>query len=581
MKNSKNSKKILSMVIALAMVLSLVPAAFATAVPALNEGVWNPLAAKDDSGVSTSDAIAYDPATAITAVVPTNDPTTPSGIQLNMLTEKLTVPEDTIAAYAIDDKWKTGVPTDNVIKKLIDKGGVLKLTTAWDSKNKEPQKFVAAKDGAEEIAAATTYLFAKLNPRATVDKYVANYTAISEGEWTLTEKGAAVSKSVGLILAFSADKGRTAIADATEKEVWYELAADKGIEVRPLPSDGKPKADTLIYKVAPTASTGASKAIKVKVASEQKVPSVKADYKKGIIKVKVGQKIFTGEKGDFDSTATALKTAAAFKAAEADQYFAGFDKEAAKAGLNISGLLIAKPAADPAPAEVTIWTAATAAKPASAYLTYKLAYQAAALTAAAVGTVEKGKLKQDSKVESYDKTKEKWGKVKISAKADVIFRLKSTAKATKAQYNEAGYFEVDDSELFATGAEDTFTVTWGKYFEGTKEKTGVLGVYPQEEYATVIAELAKITSSLFTAGIAEADVTNLATAISEVQDLVDAAYTDDDVTITVSAVAADYTEVDGDKDGSLTFTVTAEAKTDPTFELTAQFKVTIKHTAAP
>lgn len=242
-----------------------------------------------------------------------------------------------------------------------------------------------------------------------------------------------------------------------------------GVALAPNMSDGKQdKTRTYFFRLKPVIDLEAkaitplsdnSKPKATKVPGLLAAPKPKVDYKKELIKLKVGDEYVVASETSLVASPTSLIP----------------DKDAAKAGLVFGNSESANKFEVPVGGKmyVGIRTATNIAKnkPQSAVaIVPVVGYQGwtAALTAKIQGGLDKttGKYKapKDIKFEAYDETKGKWGGIKLNKTGDTTLdiRVKSTAK-----YDAKGTLEKDMLKS-GTTASELVTVT----FIGGEDENG-------------------------------------------------------------------------------------------------------------
>ncbi|MDR1735940.1 MAG: hypothetical protein LBR85_03615 [Oscillospiraceae bacterium] len=436
---------------------------------------------------------------------------------IDLVAETLTVTIEgndqlSIAAYSLDGgtKWKTGSigsAEGADISKLLNKEMTLVLTTSYDKKAKGPSVGVAKADAVlnadgtektpavENVDAALVVTLPKINARPKMDKYVVNYaiaadaTGVTAGGWVLAAKEATVATKKGLQVAVAGsdkktpavtildDKGTPNNAEDDETATWGQFPDPdvvsgtevSGINVKPLPEGGKPEKTIYLARIAPVGDgavyTPGSKAAKYNVTSEIKAPKLKADYKKELIKTKVGISWFEADVVTYTGGTEATTDDETFFTVGTVSTFT--DKEKAKTGISLA----ATATTDALYGETLgFYTAATAKKAASAIQVYNVAPRGVLVSEAL--SPSKGKLKIDTKkYEVYDKVKQKWGGMpKVTAGGELQIRMKATAKGGK-----------EDESTWAAGETRTLRYVWGVYQpnekDPSKDKKGITEAY--------------------------------------------------------------------------------------------------------
>jgi hypothetical protein len=435
----------------------------------------------------------YVPSTAkfaadITILLHTNDttlvappvPANAANVKLNLATEKLESGAGTaafeIAGYSIGGKWKAGAPDDAVIKKFFDKGGVLAVTDKMAAKAKDGAskgtKGVVGVPAAgttpaveEVLGEAPGYVitFTKVEARPKALKLDVNYIKYAKddgssyGNWTISEKKKTDEYDVAKVQYLKpADNKKPA-----DGEVYGSFPVGAGIPILDKGYGDKVGGKSVYYiqqiAYASTDATPkyvpATKASKVSVAAAQKAPKLKPDYKKDNIKVKAGVAIDLDDGDGFTLYAKSADTVRGVLAVPAK------GKEP---------VLTAGP--------ITVFTFASAKKPASLKQTINIAPAAATPAATAAVSFDNGKIIFAEGIEAAATDPAaatfngKWGKVKVTVKTsgttEVWVRVKSTAKVVKPGEDNVTGFEGNKASAFAK-----VTITWGKDAENNPTAT--------------------------------------------------------------------------------------------------------------
>ncbi|MCL2002459.1 MAG: hypothetical protein FWG72_00440 [Oscillospiraceae bacterium] len=407
-------------------------------------------------------------------VVPHNNEANKEIVTLNLHTETFTPGAFTVAGYAVDDKWKAGSPDAAAIARLINKGGVLKITDKYNARRPK-----GPADG------AVTITFEKIEKRGKTDKLVPNYvigadnTAGTPGKWHATAKEDALSSDISDVpfenmeIALPADGKKLA---ATDKWETYDEGNVKNVE--PLKADGKPFRTTYFFRVCAHVESGkyipSAKPVKVNALSQQKTPNAKPDYKRLAVRLKEGQAFnLTAENSNWEPFNANSLSSGSFES-----------------NLNTSGS-----------APVRVFTMA-GKKPASAVQTIQIASQWE-FVAVPQGLVVQNKVPKDYAIREDGKVKN----VKLDKKIrptviDGIF-IRSTAKHTKDgptgstesesgvlalvwenrnPASRSGKWEVVGSSLFIGPYEDNKTDIENWRAAILADTAPDLGAAPEDEY---------------------------------------------------------------------------------------------------
>lgn len=490
----KKFKRSFSIVLALLMIASFAPMAFASSTPTSgtdssleeeknttytfepnidndNTDVVYVTYATERAGASVGAAVAVP---AYTAATPT--------FGLDLTNEKLingdaTTPAFSYAGYSVDGggKWKKGSVDAKVLSGLLKKGGTLWLASVMNAKGNGPEEGAAEVaeseagkgDGKAAVTSATIVKFAAIEAAPKKPAYIPNYALKSskddadDGYWTLSSKDKtdAVAEDLASLIVAWAKDGKNVTKLGVETGV-----ADSGYEYGKFPTDGicvglttGDKVGKQTYFVRYTATlkdgkyTPGSAIAKVKVSDQIKAPKLKPDYKKEVLKLKADTTIQF--QGTAVSTAVTAGTDGFAVPAAGGTIYA--TKENAKSPALLGTFLTEDVT------EVHAFSSATVKKPASAYQVITLA--ARAVLSDVTFTPDKGKVKPAKTLEFYDATKKKYGGFpKVTGAYTGTARLKSTAKVTKTGVTGN-----------AASADGALTVTWGKFVSGKTEKDGI------------------------------------------------------------------------------------------------------------
>lgn len=352
--------------------------------------------------------------------------------------------------------------TQKEFQKILDKGADnLQFTSAYDTKNKEPQKAVkdtgtTAEPNNDAIAAATTYKWGKIDARPKLDGFKPEYATKSKlsadydfdtapyGRWTL-ENTKGTQKMVNLQVAYSTDgknpAGDAEVAGDAKYGVFGANATD-GVPVVKGSKAGE-KVPYLI-RVAPTKKSAASKAKKLTVSAATKAPNLKIDYKKAIVKFKADM-IFGNvdlltadqvEKGASTGSSTVTEDNPIVPTAIGEFYNQTIKTIAKGATETKDGLPIGVDSTKIAAgkmleygADYGIQTWATAKKPASLVQPLSIADVGTPYEVDAGLTIKGINVKLPKTYEAYDSVKKKWGNSLKAEKSGIYeVRLKNTAK---------------------------------------------------------------------------------------------------------------------------------------------------------
>lgn len=230
---------------------------------------------------------------------------------IDLSKEELVIKEGfdfTVAAYSIDGggKWVSGGINAAAFAKALDKGMTLWVADKFDSKNKIPTEYVAPKAAAGEekevieVLAARIVKFPEIGARPKAEKLTVNFGVCSSNvwdtynRWTLTAKGETDNKALAITEDHQTHKYQIALTSDGKKpgtEGWGYFPQDGGINLTPTG-----KKIMYLVRTAPVVgkeNIAASKAYKVTPKAMGKKTSVKADYKKEIIVMKVNQVLVT------------------------------------------------------------------------------------------------------------------------------------------------------------------------------------------------------------------------------------------------------------------------------------------------
>lgn len=351
------------------------------------------------------------------------------GAYIDLDSETLSLPNDyNVQAYSIDGgkRWKVGsVPIS--LTSLLNKQLQLKVTNEYNPKTKMP---------APE-AEIISFPIIQARPKANPNKLVINY-GIAENAWTMSAKDGMVAITEGIQIATTSD-GKTPIAD--DEGVSWKAIDDRGILVIPYGSQRQ----KYLMRTAPVVEemmfVPASKVTKLSPLTQQKPLKVKADYKKEVIKLKADTIIFGGTLEELEA-AQSITSAATFDVGSKYTVTASDS-----AGIPLSKVLDKTTQGNPK--IVTIWQQATAKKPATAPVEYKLAIRAA-LTPTTIEAVN-GRITLPTQYEVLDKSKSRWGalpKVSSTTTMPESIRIKSQARGTG----------IDDSGQLASSAPSDVTI---------------------------------------------------------------------------------------------------------------------------
>lgn len=406
------------------------------------------------------------------------------------------------------NKWTAiNIGLDGVdISKELNKSVTIMLTDNLDTTDKPSVPKVGAKiqnagkdNEVAAVAGSVTYTFKATAERPKAEKFKPDYLTFAKyGQWSAPS-------------GVDTTKLDISVADSTGKAPthgWFKFYNSKtspdykgyGIEVQDL-INGKPGKVTYLVRLSPDPKTltPASAPFKLGVATVQKAPTFKIDYKKEIIKVKADTQWDIGETGTSyynsigqwvsSTIATTTETDGTvtvndgYTAVESKYIYFGelcdkngkalnvtgtgdniapvtLDKDAAKAGIalatdkyNLYGQTIG------------VRTAATEKKPASAVQLITIADQAQLFQVDFKPSFAKGKMTVDKKTyEFYDETKQKWGGAPKEAGTYKV-RIKNTAKYDVKTDKTAGNVNSQAMEV---------TLVSGSYDPAKPEKTGLI-----------------------------------------------------------------------------------------------------------
>jgi len=232
---------------------------------------------------------------------------------------------DSTIGYAINDRWVAGKPTDAAIASLFNRGGVLKITDRMADNNRGPAVGTRVYDGdagwKQDVIPGIVVVFERIEPRPSAPRVTVNYGVYATGKdgvnditggWTLLD---ATSRSSSVSTSFLAGLSiRTSETDTTTGETWYKFpTATSYVVVKPLSSDGKVIRTSYFVRTAATITTDsdgkhtntpASRSARVNVTSLQAAPKLRPDYRREIIRARVGMVL------NFDGTEAPVITAA-------------------------------------------------------------------------------------------------------------------------------------------------------------------------------------------------------------------------------------------------------------------------------
>jgi hypothetical protein len=205
---------------------------------------FNPSAGKPQGSGDAHNIIAFD-------FIPLTIASPTPGAVINLSTDTIALPTGfTVAAYSTDGgrKWKRGeLPNAARFPRLLNKGMTLHVTDDFDRKDKKPTA------GAETI----TFPEIAARPKRNADKLRPFY---GETHWVLAKRGTTAAVFSNLEYAPSSN-GKTPDGN------WI-----------PMPEDGIPVStsrDTYLVRTAPTVTTAASAAWRVRTAAFGKAPNLK------------------------------------------------------------------------------------------------------------------------------------------------------------------------------------------------------------------------------------------------------------------------------------------------------------------
>jgi len=399
-----------------------------------------------------------------------------------------------IEGYAIDGKWKRGLPNESVINSLLKRGGSLALTNKMADNGKEPHRGVNGKgesitaDGAViPEPAGYVITLAKIEKRPSKPNLSVNYTVyadvygVTNGNWTLSEKG----KNVPFTSISSVAYAQPADNRRLNDEPWDMFPATEEQQGMPVKSAGFDERiggkwtyfiKTIARQVegTPTKYYPASPAAKVSASSLVKAPSLRPDYKNDNVRIKAG-------------------LAFLLDATPGSEVVRRYDKTA-----SVPNGILAVPAKDKLPRimdmvyvpsltatnsvyYMDVYTFATAKRPASVHLQVNIALQATAPgTGSSVVTVtDKGRVEMDS---SYEAT----AKLGATAKWSRSYKLTPKTIGTDTFYirvmNTAKFGRVDDGVMPSDGLRTSdpmlVTVTWAKDSDNKPVATAVVSAPP-------------------------------------------------------------------------------------------------------
>ncbi|GHU93533.1 hypothetical protein FACS1894208_03160 [Clostridia bacterium] len=328
-------RKLISVIAALAMIISIAPVTFAAA----------PVTSDEYGG-----AYGYEIPTSADVLVLSSDITINLTKETIYWTGTAGSKEPKFISVNGGTTWKSykfGIGADEsggkTIAKLLDRGGNISLTDDYDKKTK--------------TTGASVWTFGEIGvrPRAPRAKvyYNPQTTTFDNGTWTLMIDGSAIDASAAdklNIALLGADKKNPA---GTEK-AWGKF--ESGKTSVPVMVGSKPD-EKLKYllRTAPTGTTPASKPVKLSVSTLIKAPALKPDFAKNVIKGKADivfgtptvttaavanadGVITTGAKFDKEAFAAFDGSAALGVTAPLAAESTPLDKDSARIGLDISGL---------------------------------------------------------------------------------------------------------------------------------------------------------------------------------------------------------------------------------------------------
>lgn len=382
----------------------------------------------------------------------------------------------TVASYA--DRAKPNAD----FAKVLDKGGKIQLTSAIDKATKLPQTLVMKKDADDKDTdevdkpAATTYDFdVTLTARPKLAGFKPNYAPEGidvdhdeNGVWLPTQDKDTTQTYLNLQIAYSSDGKVPAVPG------WGVVPSDEvGGSIVPVGVDvldytGKPGKVTYVIRVAPTATSAASKAKKITPSTLGKAPNLKVDYKKNLIKLKAGMVL--GEAGlAEDEKGAEILTQAEWFSAGFDVYDEAKDETNRVITVTDKGHAWTKPGfefkLDTDVQDYGVRLVGTAKKPASKVQPIRVAAETPFFYTDAQGAFKfnKGKASADKKYEVLNADGTKFTKGATSG----VIRLKNAAKYDAKKNTTAG---APVSRMIG------FTYVEGEIGTETKPKTGLVGV---------------------------------------------------------------------------------------------------------
>ena len=380
---------------------------------------------------------------------------------INLTKETITLPYNyIIKAYSVDggEKWKavkddpgSQVKFKASFSKLLSKDLKLSLSNKDIDKNtKQPE------------SNATIIAFPIIKKRQSPPKVEVNYaigadkTGKTAGDWLLTNKDATSTnygKAVkdGIEIAETKDnKGKEPNASGYGR---FAQGENNGISVKNFDVYSKKVIKTIYFvRTAPTNVGGeyiaASKPLKITVSGENKPVKYKADYKKEMIKLKVGDIIFAGPANVLSqNNKNAVSTMVPTALNKAEDNILQIANTAAT-GISLSDYLTENAET------ILIWTSATAKKAATAKQIYMLAPRGVMDFGKVIKGSNKGTLSLDAKYEVLNNGKWSNNLSAITQPTSLSIRIKpGNVKANGVK---------DEGYITGTQSQGTITLYIGK-----------------------------------------------------------------------------------------------------------------------
>ncbi|MCL2030233.1 MAG: hypothetical protein FWG93_01675 [Oscillospiraceae bacterium] len=419
--------------------------------------------------------------------------------------------------------------------KFLNKEATVWLTDAWDAKNKEPQKAVAAAEGVEAVAAANIWKFTKNDARPKFDKFSIDYATYAgtgenfggNGQWTLKKAG--TLEITALQIGYSTDKGKNVLG-------WGKFPAAEGLNV--VAGATKPGEKlSFVARVAPTANSAGSKGKKFGVSTLTKAPALKLDYKKNLLKLKAGTVIFDATPVMDGEEVIGFEQGAEVTGLKAGTADFTMTKPADKADVSVKPGLTFAPGAEAKHYSVRV--APTEKKPASEMQLITVAPASAVYEVDAAVTRSKMSFKLPKAYEAAlwadrEKPETKWkSSIKVTGAGVYAVRLKNTAKYN-AKTNETIGNTTSDNLIL--------DIAVGKVTQGKKEVDAVT--------AAVYLGQSKDASPVGTGSAAEAAVYISAAEMARTVKVDASNKTTNEAAVTVTPIIKETVE------GSVTYSVT-------------------------